>query len=338
MSYIAITLNHVRAIKAWAQAHDGQAKLDLLSFELEVKARHRYFTLYPQFLAIIDGRFAHVPQITADVSGFIGWLPYRAMRWPLSSDKRLFKRLLVDHGLPTPASWASPSEAKGDFIVKQAAGSFGFDMAGPFHEGDAAALFAGRPATESGLFAEQFVRGRNLKVWFWGDRAFHAQLHEYPRVTGDGRSTLRELAADRIGRDGVDFDHYKEMPFLLQAIKFQGRTLHDVLPAGDEHWLDFRYGRRFAPRATTAEADNALPQLGGPQRQMIDQTGRLIASELARTLAAPVLYSVDGVVDERGAIFWLEVNSNPMFVPTGYPFMLETLFGVAAAPAGTTPN
>ena len=103
MSYIAITINHVRAIKAWAHAHGGQANLDLLTFELEVKARHRYFVLFPQFLALVNGRLAHVTQLTPDVIGFIGWLPYRAIQWPLSTDKMVFKRCLLQAGLATPA-------------------------------------------------------------------------------------------------------------------------------------------------------------------------------------------------------------------------------------------
>jgi D-alanine-D-alanine ligase-like ATP-grasp enzyme len=40
-----------------------------------------------------------------------------------------------------------------------------------------------------------------------------------------------------------------------------------------------------------------------------------------------VLYTLDGVLDAAGRIWWLEVNSNPIFAPTGYPLMLETLFG-----------
>ena len=54
----------------------------------------------------------------------------------------------------------------------------------------------------------------------------------------------------------------------------------------------------------------------------------MLAEELSRVFPAPVLYSVDGVVDEGGAVWWLEMNSNPILPPEGYPLIFETLFGV----------
>jgi hypothetical protein len=333
MSYLAVTLNHVRAIKAWAERHGGRAQLDLLSFELEVKARHRYFTLYPQFLARTEGRFAHVLQLTSDVTGFIGWLPYRAMRWPLSSDKLAFKRLLAQAGVRVPAQWSSPSEARSDHIVKRSAGSFGVDLAGPFRQGaapsEALDAFMSQADARGEVFTEQFVRGRNLKVWFWGERVFHVQHHDYPVLRGDGASTVLQLATQRLERVGIELASYGERAFILQSLAYQGTRLDHILPSGEERWLDFRYGRRFCMEERTDEADNALPRCSAAERAQIDAVGKVVATELIRSLDVPVLYAVDGVLDDDGQIWWLEVNSNPIFAPTGYPFMLATLFGTS---------
>ena len=331
MSYIAVTMNHVRAVKAWAEAHGGQATLDLLTFELEVKARNRYFKLHPQFLANVRGRLAHVPRLSGDVVGFIGWLPYQPMRWPALGDKLAFKHLLMQAGQRTPATWSTPGEVQADYIVKQSAGSFGVDMIGPFRRGElpsperAASL--GRRDGRGSVFVEQFVCGRNVKAWFWGARPFHVQLHDYPLVSGDGHRTIRQLAAERLDRSGQDLATYNELPFVTDALAYQQSRFDDVLPLGEQRWLDFRYGRRFAPEAKTEQDDNALPGLSHPERSQVDSAGATMATELAKTLGPPVLYTLDGVLDAAGRIWWLEVNSNPIFAPTGYPLMLETLFG-----------
>jgi len=332
MSYIFSTLDHVRAVKAWAAAHEGEATLDLVAFELEVKALHRYFTLYPQFLARINGRLAHVPQITPEVFGFIGWLPYRPLRWPLSNDKLAFKQLLNGAGLPTPALWPSAAEAGSDYILKQSVGSFGVDLLGPFREGTVPSAtqsqaFA-RPDARGSAFVEQFIEGRSLKVWFWGSSAFHAHLQGYPMATGDGARSVRQLAAERVQRLGMTLDTYKELPFLLQSLAYQGIGFDEVPAAGKKLWLDFRYGRRLQIENTTETEDNALPRLPVQVRTQIDEVGRLLAREVQRTvMEAPLLYSVDGVIDVDGRAWWLEMNSNPIFPPTGYPHMLATLFG-----------
>jgi hypothetical protein len=109
MSFHDATINHLRAVRNWALAHGGSITLDLVGFELEVKAHHRYFTLYPQFLAEPEGRRVHTVMLTDAVVGFIGWLPYRPLRWALSSDKLLFKRRLTELGLPTPTVWDAPT-------------------------------------------------------------------------------------------------------------------------------------------------------------------------------------------------------------------------------------
>jgi hypothetical protein len=136
MTFIVATLNHFRAVQTWAAANDAQVQLNVLNFEMEVKARHRYFTLKPQFLASMDGRFAHVPALTPEATGLIGWLPYRPpLRWDLASDKLRFKAFIAQAGYRTPEWWLEPDRANADHILKRSRGSFGYELYGPFRPG-----------------------------------------------------------------------------------------------------------------------------------------------------------------------------------------------------------
>lgn len=341
--FIAITMNHIRAVTAWAGAHGALANLNLVTYELEVKTRNRYFTLHPQFLARMDGRLMHVPQLIPEVTGFIGWLPYRPLRWSLASDKLVFKKRLAESGLPTPHMWPTPREATAAFVLKHSVGSFGKELAGPFHPGqepDAAQARAlARQGAAGSLYAESFVHGTNVKVWFWGDRAFHAQLHPYPVVHGNGRQTIAELADARLKDIQQSWADYPEKEAVAQALAYQGLDLNTVLPPDLSAWLDYRYGRRFAADAATEEEDNFLRHMPASQTAQVEAAGQWIAAELRQELNAPVLCSLDGVLDADGKIWWLEANSNPMFPPTGYPPMFSTLFGTplsAPEPAPAT--
>lgn len=329
--FIAITMNHIRAVKAWAEAHDALVNLNVLTFELEVKARNRYFTLHPQFLARMDGQLMHVPQMVRDVTGFIGWLPYRPLRWSLASDKLIFKKRLAESGLATPRMWPTPGEATAAFVVKHSVGSFGEELAGPYHAGqepDAARMqVLTKQGSTGSLYAESFVHGTNIKVWFWGGRAFHAQLHPYPLIHGNGRNTIAELIDARLKDIKQSWADYPEKQAVEQALAYQGLDLNAVLPSGLSAWLDYRYGRRFAPDAATEEEDNFLRHMPATQIAQLEIAGQWIAAELREELSAPVLCSLDGVLDTDGKIWWLEANSNPIFPPTGYPAMLSTLFG-----------
>jgi hypothetical protein len=329
--FIAITMNHIRAIKAWGEAHGGLANLNVLTFELEVKARNRYFMLFPQFLANINGRIGHVPLLSREVTGFIGWLPYRPMRFSLTTDKLLFKQRLSGAGLATPEKWLNPEHSTQDYVIKSSIGSFGNELLGPYQHGQlpekSLLEMLAKPNAPGSLYAEAFIQGINLKVWFWGDRAFHVHLHPYPTVTGDGRRNLLELIDARLQRIGQSWMTYAERTMVVGALKYQDLELNAVLQQNQQAWLDYRYGRRFAPDTVTEEEDNALSNMAPVQLSQITQAGRWVAAELIQEINAPVLYSLDGVLDATGKIWWLEVNSNPIFPPTGYAAMLSTLLG-----------
>lgn len=340
MSYINAVFNHVRQVKYWADEHNGQANLNVQTFELEIKARHRYFTLYPQFLAEINGQRAHTTLVTDSVISFNGWLPYRPISWPLSSDKLAFKKRMHAMGLKTPAMWHRVEEATTDFIVKQPSGSFGKELAGPFRRGErpsAERLITSVKAGGTGTaFVEQFVQGTNVKTWFWGEHAVFMEMDAYPFVEGDGSRTISSLLNERLQRMGMAANEFQERAYVEQALAFQSLTLDSILPVAANAWLDYRYGRRFATENFRKNPD-ALPSLAPALRSQITHAGKALFQELMQEMNAPVLYSLDGVLDDQGRIWWLEMNSNPIFPPAGYRAMLSSLFGTPIAPRTTPP-
>jgi len=330
--YIVITLNHIRAVKGWAEANGGQANLDLLTFELEVKARNRFYRLYPQFQAKIDDHLVHVGVFNDNSRGFIGWLPYRPLSWPMASDKLLFKSALSSSGLLTPQWWKPETPAPHDYILKKSYGSFGYDIRGPYTAAtrtDPALVNELMARSKSGeVFAEQFIKGRIVKAWFWGESPFHLQVHKFPEVVGDGESTIQALVAERLEAAGLMYESYRELSFVRTSLASQGLNLDSVLTPGQAAWIDFRYGRQFSAEATQSTNDDALASVAPATREQIHQLGKHLAAHLAKEFPAPVQYSVDGVMDDKGNIWWLEMNSNPIFPPTGYARMLNTLFGI----------
>ena len=93
--YMTMLMNHIRAVKAWGGKYSAQSSIDVESFQMEVKARNRHFTLQPQFRARVDGRLLNVGKMTSQATGFLGWLPYAPQQWALSTDKLLFKACLL---------------------------------------------------------------------------------------------------------------------------------------------------------------------------------------------------------------------------------------------------
>lgn len=114
----------IRAVKSWGERHAAQSSIDVESFQMEVKAKNRYFTLQQQFRVRIDGRLLNVSKISSQATGFLGWLPYAPVQWALSTDKLLFKARMIEHGLRTPAWWIAPQQPDRDYIVKGSRGSF----------------------------------------------------------------------------------------------------------------------------------------------------------------------------------------------------------------------
>lgn len=330
MSTIAITLNHMRAVKQWADAAGADTQLDLRSFELEVKCRNRFYRFKPRFLGQDGGRHFHTEKLVDKVTGFIGWLPYGVLRTELSDDKLVFKHFAAQAGLRVPASW-TPQTPQGQYLLKRSAGSFGYEITGPWRKGATQVRIPPETRSETGtkgsLFAEQFIEGDSLKVWFWGDQPFYAHRQSWPAITGDGVSTIESLAAQRLGVAAADLAASVDYPFVESSLAFQDLSPTQVLSEGRRAWIDFRYGRSWQANVPRAGSDNQLAELPPRARERVTLMGAAVAAELKKKLRAPVLYAVDGVLDADGEVWWLEINSNPILPPEGYATMFGSLFG-----------
>lgn len=330
MAYINALTNHFRAVQEWGQRAQASIALDVLTFEMEVKCRGRYFTFHPQFVGLVQGRLVNMSALTPDTAGFIGWRPYRPVSYDLSTHKLQFKQFIDESGLRTPAHWSldgSSAAPDADYILKRATGSFGYELAGPCRAKTLPATDAPVPGTGR-LFAEQFVSGRNLKVWFWGQRPFFAHLREPATAIADGRSTVRALIDRRFRSANEEFETYTERHVVEDCLSFQGLGLGDVPQEGQHVLLDFRYGREHRPGTSSLRSDNDLPSLAPPVLEVVELAGARFAARLRETMPAPVAYALDAVVDADNQVWWLEANSNPVLPPEGYEPMLGDLFGV----------
>lgn len=328
-AYVTVSFNHFAAIQRWANEVGAEANLDMRDFTMEVKHRGRYYRMYPMFQGKVHDRFVHLPQLTPDVTGFGGWRPYQTLTHPHSNDKQLFKAFLRESDLRSPASWEfrgqPPEEA---YVLKARSGSFGRGLFGPYHAGQMPSVGPEAMAPYGDLFAEQFVQGRMLKVWYWGAKPFFAHMQEYPSIIGDGRSNVHELLQRRMDEAGRDWSSLEQKPLVLDGLAFQGLGLDDIPTAGRSAWIDYRYGQLYEPRGGggTSVSDNqleALTTLSGDQTRRL---GGALARLLRQTVPVPVMITVDGLLDSDGRIWWLEMNTNSLLPPEGYAAMFSDLF------------
>ncbi|SDJ59202.1 hypothetical protein [Variovorax sp. OV700] len=329
---ISTVFDHFRAVKAWTSRHKADAQLDMNNLQLEVRCANRYFSFYPLFAATINGQLAHVPSLSESVVAFGGWRPYRTYVFALSTDKLLFKQHLAEVGLKTPQTWGPAEVPTRSYITKRSQGSFGYGITGPFRAGERPPT-AAAPADKAGtVFAEEFVAGKIVKLWLWGAKAIFADVQEYAHITGDGVTSAGELARQKIhGDSGANV--LADDSIVQACLALQGIARDDVPAGGRSLWIDFRYGRTFLSRQGRGRTANALPAL---QAQCGSQLGALqhaVAKALRQVAAVPLACSVDGVLDAHGQLWWLELNSNPLFPHYGYDAMLSDLFDRPAVEA-----
>lgn len=326
-AYLTVTFNHFAAVQRWANESGGQANLDVRDFTMEVKHRGRYYRMYPMFQGRVQGRMTHLTHLTPDVRGFGGWRPYQTLTHPHSTDKKLFKAWLQQSGLRCPAAWDVEGEPPaGDYVLKARSGSFGVGLYGPFRGGAAPTDVPDAEVASSDRFAEQFVHGRMLKVWYWGARPFFAHMQAYPEIVGDGRSTVASLLRAKVEEAGLDWESFGQKPVVLGCLAYQKIRLEDTLREGQSAWIDYRYGHLYEPPGATMVSDNQLEELVQRSGEQAAHLGQVLARLLQQTLPAPVMTTVDGLLDDEGRIWWLEMNTNSLLPPEGYAAMFADLF------------
>jgi hypothetical protein len=329
--YLGLLYYHFKKLQDWGIKNNAQVTLNVNTFAVEVKCRGRYYTLYPMFAGEVEGRRMYVSTMPPSASGFCGWRPYGAMDCPHSKNKILFKNFLREKGIRTPEYVEHLKAAMNldfDYIVKNSNGSFGRQIDGPFRKNET--VDPGRinySGSSETAYAEQFIEGSIVKVWFWGNRAFYAQVSHFPEIVGDGRSTSEKLVSSRFAQCALDWGRYAEREVIVACLRFQNTELHDIVSAGRSLWIDYRYGRDYEPNEGSArESDNALSGLIEKTGNQIPVMGAVVNDLLRQSFPAPILVALDAMLDANGHLWWLEMNVNPMVPPECYEIMFLDLF------------
>lgn len=319
-------LYHFAALQRLLPKYGVQASVDIADGVLWVRGRNRFYRFYPQWLAYENDRMRFTLDLQDQARAFIGWRPYFNKRWPIAIDKVVFKTFCAEQGLRTPAMWRRPSADLRDFIVKRTALSFGKGIRGPFRVHDA--KDAAQVASEDGYY-EAFVEGQIVKASFWNEGLAALEVKRQPRITGDGKHSLRELLG-LILRPGTPKDEWQTY---ADVAAYQGLDLDAVPPAGRNVLVDFRFATYVEP--VSFENPNELRKSqDSPLIRQLRELGPRFYQSIPEEFRECTLYSVDAIFDAEERLWLLEMNCNPACHPDCYEPMLTSLFG---APEATAP-
>lgn len=309
-------LNHFQVLQAALEGIGGSASLDMKTFMLSVSRGDVQYNFHPQFLAFKEGKKIYTPRLSPEAKVFIGWLPYFNKRWEISNEKLKFKEHCSKNGILFPEYSLSGSTAMKNVLIKSNVSSFGNGIHGPFSSSANCKLSPGE-------FFESFVSGKILKIWYWNAKVACVESQDMPDIVGDGRRTLREMLIARLERFGREADMEEASEFL----SFSGKNLNSVIPDGQRCVVDFRYGSRYyLPRSidTYGDTDEEIQ----PYMAQLVEAGPKLWSGIPDEVRHDTLSTVDAILDAKGKVWFLEMNSNPFVHPMAYPHILDTLFPV----------
>jgi hypothetical protein len=309
-------LRHFKWLQTGVLGLGAEAFLDPCTFVLRLRVGETRRVLYPQFLTFTNSVRQYTPSFNSDAAQFIGWCPYVNRRWPLASEKLLFKQFAVRHGLRTPEYSTDANAVMNDVIVKKSVSSFATNIKGPFKSSSDHKL---EPAT--GEYFERFIPGWIAKIWYWEAQPVCMEMEKMPHVRGNGVSTVRGLINARLFQRG----RKRGLQHLEAFLAYQGVGLDTVLAAGQDQTVEFRYGSPLLTPAGARDVDltkEIRPELE-PQLRDI---GRKLWLAIPEAVRSNTVFTVDAIVDEHDQIWTLEMNSNPFIHPYVYPTMLQSLF------------
>jgi len=270
-------------------------------------------------LSVLSGEFFEITDNGSRARVWRHWVPLDdAVTLRLALDKMAVHELVTRAGLPLPDHYefdASELDGALDFIartgspcvVKPTGGASGSGATTGVRTRDQllrARLRAGRIGRR--LLIERQAGGDMYRFLFLDGELLDAVRRRPPRVTGDGRSTIRELiAAENATR--LDPAHPVSMPILrvdldcLFALEAAGLSLRSVLPAGQTVAVKTVTSQnRIEDNETVLEP--IAPDLVEEARLAAAQVGvrlagvDLITSDLSRSLreSAGVIIEVNG--------------------------------------------
>lgn len=320
MYYIISLLNHLKRVHAWASETGGSATVDARDLSLEVTLASQCLRLRPQFTVWWQGRRLYTSTFSANVQGFIGWRPHAPRHWAATAEKLVFKQFARAGGVLTPDWWSEPSANIRQFIIKRNRSSFGYGIRGPFET-----LEPGNPlhALDAGEYYEAFVPGRIAKAWYLDGELLCLEVRPPPFVTGDGRTTLLDLAAKR----HISVVDEQSLSWIVAS---QGRRLSDVLPEGQRVVVDYKYGSPMG--GWSFDNENLLATLrDGKIGEQFSQAGSVLLGVVPPDMRHSTVITLDAVVDADDIVWFLEMNSNPMVHPDTYDKILRQAFDIDPA-------
>lgn len=309
-------LNHLKSLRPVLAATGAQAFIDPFTLVLRLRRGEETRVLYPQFLRSPEGKNQYTHAFEVDALRFIGWYPSARHRWPLASEKLLFKRFAVENSILTPEYSTDPVAAMPDVLVKRSVSSFSFAIRGPFRASSEYTLDAA-----AGEYFERFVRGLIAKIWYWNDRPVCLEMERMPYVQGNGITPIGLLATRRLHRR-LKRGAAKRLEDFL---RFQGVSSETVLEKGVVQTIDFRYGSRFSIPAYAHNVDLVREMIPSLESQLRD-IGRKLWGAVSGQADPNTVFTVDAIIDAEDRIWTLEMNCNPAIHPYVYPTMIGSLF------------
>lgn len=306
-------LNHFKMLRESLNVVGGSARLNIETFEVEVKISSSIYTLYPQFLKFLGAKKDAGSEFSTDVICFSGWRPNRTVVAHDVENRLTFKTLLKKLGFPTPAYSLNPRTIRGPVVVRESARSIHEKIRGPFAS----------PADAwvnhiDGEFLERYVPGELITTWFWNATPVVSEIRRMPTVIGDGCSTIRDLATEEAMNPNRTIDWNK----LSNVIGFYGRTLDTVLSPEEMQIIDLGSEPNFSRPRNVYEL--TLPA-HDPTFAVLDAIGKSLSKELLLEDESRALYSVEGLVDYKKQISFLSINFDPVTHPALYPLIVENL-------------
>lgn len=316
MSYILNSLQHLRAVRRWADTQGVQMHLSARSWSLTLTRGQVVQRLVPRFVVHRDGRLCYVRAFEEEGS-FAGWHQPDQVGWSLARDKIAFKRHASAMGLRVPSGWNTAQAMANDFVLKRREGSFGAEVHGPYR----AASWLFPESLEEDAYYEQFISGRSAKAWCWNGHVAALELIEPPHLVGDGQRSLHLLGAQR-GNVGRALPLEKA----VNMLSWQGLTVESVPDNGQKVLLDFKYTTPFD--APSFENRNVWQHQDERIKHQFARAASLLKTCLPVSLHGRGLFTLDAVLDEQDRAWFLEMNSHPMIHPDVYEPMLGTLMKV----------
>ena len=314
-------LQHALAVGEWMTAHRATGGLDVVTLQMQISLGGKSVRFYPQFTTRpAEGDVCFIAQLQPGVDGFVGWYPYQRKVWPAAQNKIAFKQIAQRAKIRIPAWSRQLDDAKGVFLIKSETSSFGLGQRGPY------VRKLGQDIPDNlqladGEYIEQFILGRLLKAWFWDDRLAVLELSPMPFVEGDGVRSVAQLLQKKLPPN-------ETFPSSLDSLlRVQGKTQASVPSPSEPVVVDYLYTSPLNPAAT--QDHDIFPQSHGTAlAAQLASAGQTLWAAIPAELRQGTVMSVDGVVDEKGQIWFLEANCNPQLHPSIYDHMLNAVFGL----------